>query len=165
MAEESRFSKNPRIAWGPPTSDSNKAKKLSKLPQARSYLSESPDIYTNFTETSEATPCAQSSLDKSHSTSPLAHSTPRLTWSPKQGKLYHGFEKQKSTAPVKLSQARNLPSLVLTACKSTLKEPLTYPKSRSRTEKRAVVTNLAQVVPVNYSMDSGEEKTVQVLAI
>ena len=184
MAEESKFSKYPRIAWGP-TDDNKCAEQLAKLKVRRSrYLSESANIDTteNYTEPSKAKVLVRSSLSK-------LHLTPRLTYSPEQGKFFH-FKRPPPQKPsgsytvtthplTAAAKARYLTSQPLqhtslswisSTCGNTSKERRIIPYSKNKTtERKAVITNLAQVAPVSSniitSMDSKREDTMQVIAV
>lgn len=167
MAEENRFFKHPRIAWGSPSHNKN-AEQFSKS-KVLSYLSEPPQ--DNYIEPSKVKFLVPSSLSKL---------TPRSTCPSVRSKnLYFGRHKSSCSSPsppTSLSissssvkrhltnqppQHTSLPSLP-TADRDTSrpKELITFVKKAAT---KIVIRNLAQVLPVNTdSMDSKKDNALGV---
>ena len=187
MAEENRFFQYPRIAWEAFDASKNSSaeqssyrssyKSKARYPLPHRYRSD-PDIRPNYTEPSERKLLVQSSL-------PKLHLTPQLTYSPPEQKKFLPFGRltgpQKSshtvtahqlTASVKANHPTNQSSQHTSSHSSSWvsairEEGIPYLSAYLKSTKTSVITNLAQVVPINpariCNMANKREDTLQVV--
>ena len=167
MAEESRFSKHPRIAWGPPSRYGNVEHEVSESKPQLSYLpAELRDDCTSCIQPLKGKFPVRSSLFK-------LKLSPLSTYPPVASKnLYFSRQKSSKTLPLppsSLSTTRirlTNPPLQHTATRRhTPNEQAAIRLVRNLTiEKRSTVKNLAQVAPINTNnMDhNNKEKTLEV---